>query len=123
MSSERSAELALRLWQAFRNRDWDRVAALVDPDAEIETSLAPGRVSGVEAVGLWRSRIEEGAWTPRPVVVDEISDEVALVTGPLSANPAAADQHDIVTFHFRNGRLVGLRYHASAADARAVAEA
>ena len=46
MSSERSAELALRLWQAFRSRDWDQVTALVHPDAEIETtpcSWADGR--------------------------------------------------------------------------------
>ena len=122
MSSERSAELALRLWQAFRNRDWDAVAALVDPDAEIETTLAPGRITtGAEAVELWRTTVESGGWAPRPVVVDELSDEVALVTGPLSANPAPDGQHDVVTFRFRDGRLVGIRYHASAEDARAAA--
>ncbi len=122
MSSERSAELALRLWQAFRKRDWDAVTALVDPDAEIETTLAPGRVTtGLEAVQLWRTTVEAGSWTPRPIVVDELSDDVALVTGPLSVTPAPDGQHDIVTFRFRNGRLVNLRYHSTAEDARAAA--
>ncbi|TML67884.1 MAG: hypothetical protein E6G14_10920 [Actinobacteria bacterium] len=64
MSSERSAELALRLWQAFRSRDWDQVTALVH-----------------------------------------------LVAG----------RHDVAAFRFRDGRLVSMRYHATAAEARATA--
>ena len=122
MSSERSAELALRLWEAFRSRNWDAVSALVDPAAEIETTLAPGRVTtGAEAVELWRVTVETGVWAPRPIVVDELSDEVALVTGPLSVTPAPDGQHDIVTFRFRNGRLVDMRYHATVEDARTAA--
>ena len=120
MSSERSAELALRLWQAFRSRDWERVTVLVHPDAEIETTLAPGRmVTGVEAVELWRAAMEEGDWSPRPVVFDELNDETAIVTGLLSAAPAVAGQHDVAAFRFRDGRLISLRYHATAAEARA----
>jgi len=122
MSSERSAELALRLWQAFRSRDWEQVTALVHPDAEIETTLAPGRmVTGVEAVELWRAAMEEGDWSPRPVVFDELNDETAIVTGLLSAAPAVTGQHDVAAFRFREGRLVSLRYHATAAEARATA--
>jgi len=119
LSSARSVDLALRLWKAFRTRDWDRIEALVDPNAEIETTLAPGRVvTGAEAVELWRTAIESGQWSPRPVVFDELSDDVAIVTGALSALPAVAGKHDVVAFRFRDGRLVDLRYHATAADAR-----
>jgi ketosteroid isomerase-like protein len=122
MSNMRSVELALRLWEAFRRRDWDGVNALVDPDAEIETTLAPGRfVTGVEAVELWRAAVESGGWSPQPVVFDELSDDVAIVTGALSALPAVRAKHDVVAFRFRNGRLVGMRYHATAAEAREAA--
>jgi hypothetical protein len=58
---EGPAELGRRLWTALRTHRWDAVRSMLHPDAEIESSLAPGQTLGADqAFRLWRAALREG---------------------------------------------------------------
>jgi hypothetical protein len=115
---ERPAELGLRLWQAFRGRDWGSVRAMVHPEARIATALQPDPLVGRDqAVDVWQAAVEEGRFDPRPVGFIELDDTRVLLIG--SIRPASVErQADALVLTFKGGLLWRSRYYASADEAQ-----
>lgn len=115
------AELGRRLWTALRNHEWDVVRSMLHPDAQIESSFAPGQALGADEVFmLWQAALREGRWSPQPVGWVELNAEAVMLTGDLAVHvDDAPGFDDIIVLVFRGGLLLRSVYYATIDEALA----
>ena len=120
-NTEPPDQLALRLWTAVRQRDWDRIRSLVHPDAELQAASAGAQMLDRElALTATEVAVTADSYDPKLRTFEALDDHTALVGGETHHRHRKdwlEERHTVWLFTFEDDLLVRSRFFSSITDA------
>jgi ketosteroid isomerase-like protein len=127
--SDRSSEVVRRAIAVYNERDFEALAALNDPNVEVDWSASRGPMAGVyhgreEAIGFFRDFV--GTFEEVRLEVERVIEAGDAVIVPNSTRVRGRDGIETVArsaliFDVRGGRIARIRLYQETAEALAAA--
>ena len=122
-NTEPVQQLALRIWSALRKRDWERVRALLHPDAELQAGVASDQLLSREfAVTATEVGVASETYEPKMNSFEALDAHNVLIAGDTFHRRPGGDvakRHTIWLFTFENNLLIRSRLFVSIPEALA----